>query len=105
RSLAPSAGLRRFGPREDACVTDAEAAYVRRTRGRVMEAGLVAGRRLELAGKNLIEVGPDILSASLRYNGDTVEVSTRGRGVVRIAKGPASKLVLNGKPSRVAGKA
>src|SRR5205085_1837685 len=84
--LAPSAGLRRFGPREDACVTDAEAAYVRRTRGRVTEAGLVAGRRLELAGKTLIEVGPDIVCARVRYNGDIAELNTRGSGVVRVAK-------------------
>src|SRR5207249_3286507 len=78
--IAPSPSPRRFGTKEDGVVTDAEMAYVRRSGGKVTEAGLAGGRRLELAGKTLLEVGPDILSARVRYNGDVAEVSTRGGG-------------------------
>jgi len=103
--VAPSPRLRRFGSEKDACVTDAEMIYVRRARGQLLEASLVAGRRLEIGGKTLIEVGPDILATRVRYHGDRVEVSTRGRGEVRLAKGSATRLVLNGKSVRVEVKA
>jgi len=41
------------------------------------------------------------MAAGVRYLGDTVEVSARGSGAVHIAKGPATKVVLNGKPLNV----
>lgn len=59
--LAPGPGPRRFGSRNDGCATDAEMAYVRRLDGQVIEAGMAGGRRLEIAGKALIEVGPGIM--------------------------------------------
>jgi hypothetical protein len=52
----------------------------------------------------LIEAGPEILSVQVRYHGDTVEVNTRGRGALRIAKGTASKVLLNDAPAPVAAK-
>src|SRR5262249_42802249 len=66
----------------------------------VIEAGLAAGRRLEVCGKLLLEVGPDVMAAHVRYRGDAVEVSTRGAGAVRVAKGAAVRVVFNGKPVR-----
>jgi len=98
--LAPGSDLRSFGSQKDGCVTDAEMAYVRRTRGQVTEGGLAAGRLLEIGGKTLIGLGPDIMAARVRYDGNTVEVSTRGRGEVRIARGPATRMILNGKVVR-----
>lgn len=98
--LAPAPGLRRFGAGKDSCVTDAEMAYIRRTRGLVVEAGLAAGRRLEVGGKTLIEAGPDVVSVHVRYAGDTAEVSTRGRGIVHVAAGPAAAVRVNGQRAR-----
>jgi hypothetical protein len=95
--LAPSAGPRKFGSGDDALWTDAETAFVRRAGGLVTEAGLTAGRRLEVGGMTILEVGPEVVSAWVRYKGDTAQVGARGRGTVRVAKGPAVKVVLNGK--------
>lgn len=103
--LAAGPGPRKFGSRNDGCATDAEMAYVRRLDGQVIEAGLAGGRRLEVAGKTLIEVGPEILSARFRHSGDTVEVSTRGHGPVHVATGRAGRLILNGTPASVGSKA
>src|SRR5205814_1884088 len=83
--LAPAPALRTFGPQKDACVTDGEMAYVRRASGRLVEVGLAAGRRLELGGKTLIEVGPGVLAGQVRYNGEVAEVSARGHGTIRVA--------------------
>src|SRR5262249_29064043 len=101
--LAPASRLRRFGTREDGCVSDAEMAYARREGGQVTETALAAGRRLEVGGKTLITAGPEGLSVNVRYQGDTAAVSTRGRGEVRVAKGRTTKLVLNGKPVSTTG--
>src|SRR5207244_3560581 len=95
---APSPGVRRLGAGKDILLTDAETAFVRREKGRVTEAGLAGGGRLEVGGSTLIEVGPEVASAHVRYKGEVAEVSTRGRGTARVATGTAVRLVLNGKP-------
>jgi hypothetical protein len=97
--LAPAPGARRFGSKEAGLATDGEAAFVRRAGGRLTEAGLVAGRRLEAGGTMLIGAGPEVLSVHVRYDGDRAEVSTRGRGEARIARGRAARVVLNGRPA------
>ncbi len=95
--VAPASGLRRFGSNEDTLVTDAEMAVARRLRGRLVETALAAGGRLEVGGRTLIEVGPEIRSVAVHYRGDVAEISARGQGALRIAKGSATRVTLNGK--------
>jgi hypothetical protein len=64
---------------------------------------MAAGRRLEIGGKTLLKAGQDIMSVHVRYQGDVLEVSTRGRGVVRVARGRATRFSVDGKPVRAAG--
>jgi hypothetical protein len=94
--VAPLAASRRLGAGAESIATDAEMACVRRRDGRLLETALVNGRRLEVGGTTLIETGPEVLAAHVRYVADRAEVSTRGRGMVRIAKTSATQVTVNG---------
>src|SRR5207237_146829 len=59
-------------------------------------AGLVGGTRLDCAGETLLTVGPEIESIHLHYVGDKLEVAVRGRGIVSVLAGAASKVYLKG---------
>ena len=67
-----------YGP----MTTDGEAAYVRMRNGKVVEAGVVGGRKLVYSGRTLLEVGPEITSATVRYDGHKITVDARGHGRV-----------------------
>ncbi len=91
-ALAGRPGLRVYGP----LTTDGEAAFVRTGQGGVAEVGLAGGRTVCHAGRTLLEVGPAVDSADVRYAGDRVMVDVRGHGRVVVAAGPGKTLVLNG---------
>ena len=92
-AIADGPGLREYGP----LTTDGEAAYVRTERGKVVEVGLVHGRRVVHGGETLLDVGPQVESANVRYAGDTITADVRGHGKISVATGTGKTLVLNGK--------
>jgi hypothetical protein len=92
-ALAAVPGLRVYG----LLTTDAEAAYVRSERGKVVALGLAAGQKVTYDGETLLEVGPRVASASVQYAEDTITVDLQGHGKISVAAGPQKTLVLNGK--------
>jgi hypothetical protein len=93
---AISSGARRYSEREDVLETDAEAAYVRRRQGQLVEAACLAGRSLRLNGHTLIEAEPGILALHLRRNGNTLEIAAEGHGTIQVAPMQARQVRLNG---------
>src|SRR5207244_2062755 len=72
-------------------------AYVRTERDRIMQIGLVGGQKVLFDGKPLLEVGPQIASASVQYTGAKVIADVRGHGKILAARGSSKTLVLNGR--------
>lgn len=99
-AMAQSSALRKYGEGEQSLLTDGETAYVRRAGGRVVEAGLVRGERLDVGGKPLVTTGPDISSVYVRYTGAGVDVTTHGTGMVTVAANGAEKVTLNSRQAR-----
>ena len=93
-ALARSSAPRAYGPLE----SDGEAAYVRCEGDRVVEAGLVRGRRLAYQGKMLVQVGPEIAAVCVLYTGEKVDVHVRGAGAVSIAGDSVTRVTVNGRP-------
>ena len=91
--LAKSSGMREYGR---GLRTDAEAAFVRRRDGRVTEIGLVEGRQVIYGGKTLLEVGPDVDAAHVRFGDDIAEISAHGSGVVSLGTLSVDQVRLNG---------
>jgi hypothetical protein len=92
-ALADGPGLRVYGP----LTTDGEAAYVRTEQGKVVEVGLVGGRKLVYAGRALLEVGPEIDSVNVQFTAEKITAEVRGHGKLSVAAGSEKRLVLNGK--------
>jgi hypothetical protein len=92
-AIADGPGLREYGP----LTTDGEAAYIRTEQSKVVEIGLVGGQRVLYAGDTLLEVGPQIASANVRYASDSITADFRGHGTVSMAAGSEKLLMLNGK--------
>jgi hypothetical protein len=89
--MAVEPGLRAYG----SLVTDGEVAYVRRDRGSVTSVGLVGGRKVDYDGVTLLEVGPEIESASIEYDAARLRVSVRGRGTISILAGSEREILVN----------
>src|SRR5205814_2087039 len=80
-AMAVTPGLREYGP----LTTDGEAAYVRTEAGKVVEAGLTGGQKLSYAGQPLLEAGPGIESADVKYSAEKITVDVRGQGKLTVA--------------------
>ena len=100
--MAKSSALRQYGTSTEGLLTDGEAAFVRRSGGKVLEFGLVRGAILEHAGKRLIQAGPDVVAVHVQSDAAHVRISTEGRGTVSILSSASGKFFLNGKPVNVA---
>lgn len=95
--MAVSPVLRRYRSKPDSIVTDGESAYVRRSEGKVTEAGLVRGKILEYNGKRLIEAGEDITGVYIQYAKDKLKICAKGSGDVSVSAGKVTGVTLNDK--------
>jgi hypothetical protein len=92
-AIADRPGLRDYGP----LTTDGEVAHVRTEQNKVVEVSLVRGQRVVHAGETLVEVGPQVASANVRYAEDTITLDVRGHGRISVAVSAQKTLVFNGK--------
>jgi hypothetical protein len=94
--VSRSSELRIYGSAADEIQTDAEVALIRRSETKIDEFALTGGRVLRLAGKALIEAGPEVRAVNARFVGDGVEITARGRGAIRVATQSATRVSVNG---------
>jgi hypothetical protein len=69
---------------------------VRIDQGKIVEAGLIGGKKLTYDGQTLVEAGLRIESATVQFKPDVSAADVHGAGKLEVVAGAARELALNG---------